>query len=129
MAENLDRLLDSLGADDVIPEPPAPFLRAVGRRRLRRRLAHSAGAFAVVVVAVIGVGILIRSGAPATPSHNPTTAAAPLPDTAAIHLARINMDRDIGHLILPEHSASPAEQPLRLGVRWDPSEIERWVGQ
>jgi hypothetical protein len=128
MAENLDKLLDSLG-NEVIPEPPPQFLRAVGRRRMRRRLTRSAPACAVVVVALIGMGILIRPGAPATPSHNPTTAAVPLPDTAAIHLAQINKDRDIGHLLLPEHSASPAEQPLRLGLRWDPSEVERWVGQ
>jgi len=128
MSDPIDALLDSLGVADAAPEPPAAFLRAVGRRRVRRRGSQAAAA-CFVVVAMFGLGILLRPNAPAAPAHDRLLASAPLPATSTLLLTRINLDRDVDHLLLPDHRGAPAEPPLRLGLRWDPSEVERWVGQ
>lgn len=130
MPDHLVQLLDSLRVADrpPVPPPPALFLRALGRRRLRRRLTHAATA-CVVVVAALGPALLLRSGTPTAPAHDSIIASARLPDTAALTLARTNAGYDVEHLLLPDHGGGAADRPLRLGLRFDPSQIERWVSQ
>lgn len=130
MSDPIDRLLDSLGAADAAPIPPPPpaFLRAVGRRRLRRRINRTAAGCAVLAAA-IGLTVVLRPGSRATQVHDSPLAAARLPDTAALALARSNADCDLEHLRLPDHGGGAPDQSVRLGLRSDLSQFERCIGQ
>jgi hypothetical protein len=127
MAEYLDQLLESLGTTGE-SEPPAAFLRAVGRRRRSRRLAQAGAGLAMLALLVAG-GVLVNS-ALTRPSGSVQLAAAPsLPVDSMLALVRTNAHLEAEHLVLPDRVAPADSEPLRLGLHWNPSEVDRWVGQ
>ncbi len=127
MAEYLDQLLESLGAADAT-EPPAAFLQAVGRRRRNRRMAQAGACVAVAALLIAGVVMLNSTVAP-TPGPARLAAAPPLPADSMLALVRTNAHRGAEHLVLPDRAAPADSEPLRLGLHWNPSQVDRWVGQ
>ena len=124
MPDRLEEMLDALAAGSGAPPPPAPFLRAVAYRRWQRRAAGAA------VVAVALTGLLWIWPRPAPPTPAPSTVAThSAPETSAVVLARLNADRPVDKLILPELTGGGPWKALRFGMRVEPAEIERWVCQ
>ena len=118
-----DHLLDALAREGPGAPPPPAFLAAVGRRRRQRRLRQLSSLAAVITVVAAAALALRPSPPPLMPAPIARSAA---PSTLAA-LARMNPDPTADHLILPAASSPDPEQPLQIGLRWDPDRIERWV--
>jgi len=136
MSDPLDRLLDSLDLTQSAhkPAPPPAFMRAVGRRHLRRVLSR---VIACCIGLPIAFGILSLLIPPAQQHPlNPPEPSRGLPDTqlalsnmSVLALTRANIDAAPEHLVLPESPALTIQPAVRLGVGLDPTQIETWIGQ
>jgi hypothetical protein len=127
MAEYLDQLLESLGTVGK-SEPPAAFMRAVARRRRNRRLAQVGAALAAMALLIAGA-VLVNATGTSPPGTVRLAAAPPLPVDSMLALVRSNAHREAEHLVLPDRAAPADSEPLRLGLHWNPSQVDRWVGQ
>jgi len=130
MSDQLESMLGTLDTRRVASEPAPAFLRAVARRRYRRRLARAASALAVPFAAW-GFWLLAHGPTPAPPGKEIARRGPTEPAVVQVSslgaLTRANVGRADSDLDLPEASGSGEPTPVRLGWRLDSARLEHWL--
>ncbi len=131
MPDQLESLLDTLGAGAVEPSPA--FLYAVARRRQQRRLVHAASGATLLLV--IGVAWFAASNLGSTPIrraplvHGPRVRPPAAANVSLVALTRANIGRAGTDLDLPTTAGSGTAEPVRANLGHDAAGMERWLAQ